>query len=147
MVNGKNDGGTGALDQMVAAAYFSKHYDSHVATMKTALKKKMDVMVEAIQAEFGTDARIHVPKGGIFVWFDLPPEIDIRKLTAPAAAEGIVFNAGPEWSADPETFKNSLRLCFALTTTEEIQQGVAKLAEVCHQVFGLPRYGRNAPRG
>lgn len=147
MVSTKNrDSGTGALDQMIAAAYFSKHFDAHVDGMQTALHEKMTVMVEAIQAEFGTMATIHEPKGGIYVWFDLPPEIDTRQLLAPAAQRGISFSAGAEWSVDPEAGRSSIRLCFALPTAEQIREGVAALADVCYETFGAPLHSRNQSR-
>jgi 2-aminoadipate transaminase len=34
--------------------------------------------------------------------------------------------------------KNRLRLCFASLSHEEINQGVAALAEVCRKEFGVP---------
>lgn len=142
----KTDGGTGALDQMVIAEYFSAHFDEHVAALTRRLKRKLDVMVEALQREFGTVADLWVPKGGIFVWVKLPEGIDVRNIAGPALARGVAFNPGPEWAVDAEPAKNWLRVCFALPTEEEIREGVRILAEVSYEVTGVPARSANVSR-
>ena len=49
--------------------------------------------------------------------------------------------------ADPETGKHSFRLCFGQPTFEQISEGVAKLADVCHEKFGVPVTRANVMRG
>jgi DNA-binding transcriptional MocR family regulator len=63
MVACKTDGGTGALEQMVLAEFCEKHFDTHVATLNKALKRKLDVLVEALGEQFGTAAEFDVPRG------------------------------------------------------------------------------------
>jgi 2-aminoadipate transaminase len=139
----KSDGGTGALDQMIACEFFSKYFDQHVDGLTRVLKDKLDCMVEAVEAEFGTHMTLFKPKGGIFLWMKLPDGVDVRKLIAPAAKAGIVFNPGPEWSLLGDGAKSHLRLCFALNTKENIREGVAKFAKVCFEETGIPPRSRN----
>ena len=63
MIACKTDSGTGALDQMIVAEYFSKHFDKHVGALSGVLKEKLDTMVEAVEREFGT-VRRHVEAEG-----------------------------------------------------------------------------------
>jgi 2-aminoadipate transaminase len=146
LLGAKTDGGTGALDQMVAAEYFSRFFDEHVGTLKTALKRKLGVMLDAIAEEFGTDAEIWTPEGGIFVWMKLPDSVDVRGFEAAALAAGVSFNAGPAWSCSIETGKSCLRLCFALPSEADIREGVATLARVCFETTGIPARGANRDR-
>ena len=105
----------------------------------TALfKTKSDAIQEALAESFGAAAEFRAPEGGIFIWVTLPKEVDTSKLFAAAQAEGVMINPGSEWVADPDTGKNSLRLCFGQPTVEQIKEGVAKLAEVCNREFGVP---------
>ncbi len=64
----KGDSGTGALDQMVVAEYFSKHFDTHLNHLNGVLHDKLNTMVEAVAREFGSAAECWHPKGGIFLW-------------------------------------------------------------------------------
>ena len=66
----------------------------------------------------------------MYLWIKLPSGVDSRKLVGPALREGVAFNPGPDWSADPEAATNYIRLCFALPSESEIWEGVEKLAQV-----------------
>ena len=134
---------TGALEQMVVAEYFSKHFQPHVDKLAGTLKEKLDTMVEAVEREFGTAVEPWLPKGGIYLWMKLPDQVDVRKLVQPALKAGIAFNPGPEWAVDGNAAKSRLRLCFALTTKEEIRDGVAAFAKVCYEEFGIPEQSGN----
>lgn len=142
----KSDGGTGAIDQMVAAEYLAAGYSDHVETLVAALRRKLAVMVEAIEREFGTTVEIVRPEGGIFVWLRFPDDLDVRRMIAPAARRGVVFNPGSEWACDPEKAKNLMRLCFALPGEDDIRAGVAELAEACYEVAGYPERSANVAR-
>ncbi|MEL7000503.1 MAG: PLP-dependent aminotransferase family protein, partial [Pseudomonadota bacterium] len=140
----KSDAGTGALEQMLVAEYFGNHFDAHLEMLKPRLKRKLDVMVEAVSREFGTAAEFTRPKGGIFFWMRIPG-VDTTKLNAAALREDLHFNPGAGWStadANPRAGE-SLRLCFALATEDQIDAGVAKLAEICRREFGVPTVSGN----
>jgi 2-aminoadipate transaminase len=142
-IKSATDSGTGALEQMVVAEYFSKHFESHVDELSATLKGKLDTMVEAVEREFGTAVEPWVPKGGIFLWLKLPDQVDTMKLVQPALKAGIAFNPGPEWAVDGAAAKSRLRLCFGLTTKEEIREGVAAFAKVCYEETGIPEQSGN----
>lgn len=141
----RNDG-PGALEQMVVAEYFSRHFDAHARRLTAGLKGKLDIMVEALEREFGTAVELQRPEGGIFLWLRLPEGVDVRALVAPAAAAGVAFNPGPEWAADPEAAAPWLRLCFALPSAGDIRDGVAAFARVCAETIGVPERSGNVTR-
>jgi 2-aminoadipate transaminase len=143
LVSLKTDGGTGSVEQMLVAEYFGKHFDSHVTALTAVLDGKLRTMIEAVEREFGSAAELFIPKGGIFLWIRLPPEVDVTKLVQPAAKRGIQFNPGPEWAVDPASAKSQLRLCFALPSKEEIRAGVAEFARVCFEETGIPAQSGN----
>ena len=142
----KGDSGTGALDQMVVAEYFSKSYDSHMGHLNGVLHEKLATMTEAVEREFGASAECWAPKGGIFLWIKLPDTVDVRKLVKPAADAGIVFNPGPEWAVSADNSFNCLRLCFAMPSKQTIKDGVAELARVCYEQTGIPIRSGNVSR-
>ena len=134
----KNDSGTGALDQMIVAEYFGKHFDTHVPHLTAVLRDRLNTMMEAVEREFGTHAELFKPQGGIFLWIKLPDAVDVTKLIKPAAEVGVAFNPGPEWSVDAASTKSYLRLCFGSATKDEINEGVKIFARVCYENTGIP---------
>jgi 2-aminoadipate transaminase len=142
----KGDSGTGALDQMIVAEYFSKNFDKHLNHLNGVLNDKLACMVEAVEREFGASAECWAPKGGIFLWIKLPEGIDTRKLMKPAAEKGIIFNEGPAWAVSPHNSTNHLRLCFAMPSKQVIRDGVAAFAQVCYEQTGIPLRSANVQR-
>jgi 2-aminoadipate transaminase len=142
----KGDSGTGALDQMIVAEYFSKNFDKHLTHLNSVLQDKLDTMVDAVEREFGSAAECWIPKGGIFLWIKLPDAVDTRALLKPAAEAGIVFNEGPAWAVSADNSKSHLRLCFAMPSKQTIRDGVAALAKVCYEQTGIPQQSGNIRR-
>ena len=143
----KRDGGTGAIDQIAVAEYATEYFASHVAGLRQTLKAKCEAMVEALEVHFGVAAEFEVPRGGIFLWVRLPDAVDTTKLAETALAEGVAVNPGADWSADPETGRHSIRLCFGNPSTEAIKEGVARLAEICRRETGIPERSANLQQG
>ena len=142
----KEDGGTGALEQMMLSEYCRNHFDDHVDKVTLLLKKKLDVMTEALEEHFGTTAEFTAPPGGIFLWVSFPDAVDAMQLASAAAARGVAINPGPDWSADAAPARSRIRLCFGNPTHQAIRDGVKVLAEVCHEEFGVPVRSGNIER-
>jgi 2-aminoadipate transaminase len=134
----KTDAGSGALEQMVLAEFCTPHFAEHVPKLTRGLRAKLETLMEALNAHFGTAAEFDDPKGGIFLWVKLPDVVDTQKLSQAALAAGVAINPGPDWSTNKAYGKSRLRLCFASPTHEAIRDGVATLAEVCRREFGVP---------
>ncbi|MBM3395210.1 MAG: PLP-dependent aminotransferase family protein, partial [Betaproteobacteria bacterium] len=97
----KNDGGTGALEQMVLAEYCNEHFDSHVKVLRAALRRKVEALMSALREQFGDEAEFEDPAGGIFLWVTLPARVDTTQLFQAAGKAGIAINPGAEWMTDP----------------------------------------------
>ena len=142
----KYDAGSGSLEQMMLAEYCSTHFDDHVSKLQGVLKGKCETIMEALNAEFGTAAEFAAPKGGIFIWVTLPDAVDTTLLAEKAGIRGVALNPGANWSADPDTGRHKMRLCFGHPSLQEIRDGVALLAEICHEEFGTPERSGNIQR-
>ena len=142
----KNDAGSGSLEQMVLAEYCTPHFATHLPELTRGLRAKLDTLIAALNEQFGTSAEFDEPKGGIFLWVKLPDHVDTMKLYQAALAAGVSINPGAEWSTDKAYAGSRLRLCFASPSHDEIREGVAKLADVCREQFGVPERSANVNR-
>jgi 2-aminoadipate transaminase len=142
----KTDAGSGALEQMVLAEYCAPHFATHVPKLTRGLRAKLETLMDALNAQFGTAAEFDDPKGGIFLWVKLPDHVDTLKLCQAALAAGVAINPGPEWSTDKSYASSRMRLCFASPSHDEIREGVAVLAEICRLEFGVPARIANVAR-
>ncbi|MEP4379357.1 MAG: PLP-dependent aminotransferase family protein [Alphaproteobacteria bacterium] len=142
----KYDGGTGALEQMLIAEYCTEHFERHVGALQGVLSAKCETIMDALDSEFGTTASYAQPKGGIFIWVNLPDAVDTSELATGALEQGVAINPGADWSADPDSGRHRLRLCFGHPSHQDIREGVARLADICHQMTGLPERSGNISR-
>ena len=133
----KTDAGSGSLEQMALAEFCKINFDPHIKTLRNELKKKSDAICNALDKYFGSTADYNKPDGGIFVWVDLPSNVDTSRLYELALKDGVAINPGNEWSIN-SSGKHKIRLCFGNPSIEEIDEGIKLLAEICQKEFGLP---------
>ena len=142
----KTDAGSGALEQMVLAEYGAQRFDDHVTGLSAVLREKAELMAASLAEQFGTQVEFTAPKGGIFMWVTFPEGVDTTSLAAAALEEGVEINPGVEWSVDPGYGRRRVRLCFGSATKQEISEGIARLADICHKHTGIPTRSGNVER-
>ena len=79
----------------------------------------------ALRREMG-EAEFVPPEGGYFMWVTLPHGTDVHALHKAAADRGVAFVKGTDFLL--EGGENTLRLAFSGVTTEQIDDGVTRLA-------------------
>ncbi len=133
----KTDAGSGSLEQMALAEFCKINFDTHIKILRNELKKKSDTICNALDKYFGSTADYNKPVGGIFVWINLPNNVDTSRLYELALKDGVAINPGNEWSIN-SSGNHKIRLCFGNPSIEEIDEGVKILAEICKKEFGIP---------
>jgi 2-aminoadipate transaminase len=73
--------------------------------------------------------RWNTPRGGMFLWAELPKGMDASAVLARAVEQNVAFVPGaPFFAANP--VKEALRLAFVTVPPVRIEEGVARLAGV-----------------
>jgi len=142
----KNDGGSGAIEQMILADFCKNNYKIHVDELVKELERKCELMMQCLEIEFGSIAEFTKPVGGIFIWITFPDIINTDQLFKVASEKSIVLNPGSEWVSKPENGMNKIRLCFANPTDKVIKDGIKNLAQICFNEFGIPITRANLKR-
>jgi 2-aminoadipate transaminase len=100
--------------------------DRSIETVKAALAERADTLAAALAREL-PEAEFVAPQGGYFMWLTLPEGTDVDALFAAAAERGVAFVKGSDFVLDGPA--NTLRLAYSGVTPEQINTGVARLAE------------------
>ena len=86
-------------------------------------------MIEAIERHFPSEAKSTRPEGGLFLWVELPENLDGAELLEAALKERVAFVPGaPFFAADAKS--NFIRLNFSNSKPERIEEGIARLGKV-----------------
>jgi DNA-binding transcriptional MocR family regulator len=107
-----------------------------IETVKTALAERVERLSAALEREL-PDARFTPPEGGYFMWVELPEGTDVDGLFTAAAERGVAFVKGTDFLLDGGG--NTLRLAYSGVTTDQIDEGVARLAEAYRAQRGQPQ--------
>jgi len=99
--------------------------DSSIETVKEALRDRLGTLAAALDREL-PDARFTPPVGGYFLWVDFPENVNVDALFAAAQNGGVVFVKGTDFLL--KGGRNSLRLAYSGVGSDEIDEGVSRLA-------------------
>lgn len=142
----KTDAGSGALEQMVLAEFLPNNFDAHVSSLLPMLQEKADTLCASLDEHFGASVQYERPTGGIYLWVTLPDSVDTDRLFHAALKKGVEINPGSQWTVDGAANKHRMRLCFGHPSVDNIRDGIAILAQVCFEEFGLPIRSGNVER-
>jgi 2-aminoadipate transaminase len=110
--------------------------DRSIGTVKEALRARRDATTAALDKHL-PDARYVTPEGGYFLWVDLPEGTDVAALAAGAADRGVVFEQGSGFML--EGGESSLRLAYSAVPPDQIEEGVARIAEAYRELHAPAR--------
>jgi 2-aminoadipate transaminase len=97
-----------------------------IETVRAALEQRANALANALHRDL-PEAEFLTPQGGYFMWVTLPEGTDVRVLHHAAAERGVSFVNGTDFLL--EGGQNALRLAYSGVTPEQIEAGVARLAE------------------
>ncbi|MEZ4862023.1 MAG: PLP-dependent aminotransferase family protein [Caldilineaceae bacterium] len=126
----KSGGSVNTFAAFAVHRYVTGQLAGHIEEINDIQRGKRDAMLAALEAHFGgTGSTWSKPKGGLFIWLQLPAGADavaVRDKVLETADVG--YLPGPGFSPDGVSGRNCLRLCFGYNTPAEIGEGIAKLA-------------------
>ena len=139
MLASKIDVGTNMVTPLMVADFLENNYEEHIETVRDMLHRKRDVLIASVREHFGPTVDFYEPRGGMLMWFKFPEGIDTSKPLEAAKKEGVIYNPGADWSADPKNHgSNYIRICYGLPSEDQIRGGIERLARVFHQEVGIP---------
>ena len=122
---------------MVAANRFMEmvDIDAHIAVIRSAYKKKKDLMLDIICETFPKNVSYTNPQGGLFTWLTLPENID----TAALMKERVLPEAKVAYVPGADFFpvvveKNHCRVNFSYMPEDKIVSGISQLGKILKEV-------------
>ena len=128
--------GVPIVQAAVAEFVTSGGYDRHLTRLRKTLRKRRDVMLEALAREMPEGSTWTRPDGGYQVWVEVPEPIDTRLLLADCARAGLLFAPGHLFHQSGQSLGHAsrgLRLTTALADSDEIARGIAILGQATKQ--------------
>ena len=114
----------GAVAEYCAAGDF----DRGLERVRPKLEERKDALVAALVAHLDGRFEFRAPEGGYFLWGRLDG-VDCDALLPKATEAGVPFVKGSDFFADGSG-RDHLRLAFSAVKPEEMDEGIARLAQL-----------------
>ena len=88
-------------------------------------------MLKALDTHMPQSVTYTRPEGGLFLWCTLPPQISLSAFVEQASAHDVFVVPGTAFNCDENAPSQSFRLNYSTPTNDEIEKGIAILADLC----------------
>ncbi|MDD3078795.1 MAG: PLP-dependent aminotransferase family protein [Paludibacter sp.] len=107
---------------------------SYIDKVRTEYKKRAEAMTAALQKYLPDGVTFTVPRGGFYIWLQLPENVDSTDVLKKAIEKGTVFVSGKTF--DPAGKKNNfIRLSYCNTPVEKINKGIPIVADAIREMM------------
>lgn len=122
---------TNRVGQWWAAQFLANpDYPAHLERLRARYRAQRDIMAAALARHFRDIGDWEIPAGGLFFWVKLRQMCDTRALLTAALARNVAFMPGEPFYTEQDAPRGVLRLNFSHASAEQIDQGIATLAQV-----------------
>jgi 2-aminoadipate transaminase len=127
-------GGANPFAAQVVAEYCRAGcLDPHIAELRQVYRRRCEVTLQALERYMPAGVTWTHPRGGFFIWLTLPEGVSVGPLREAARTQGVLFAPGTGFFANGDGERN-LRLAFSFVPPDEIEQGVAILAQAIREM-------------
>lgn len=136
LVKGATDLSTPGTTQRECAMYMENYdFEGHIRENCELYAKRRDAMCEAIKKYFPENVKCTYPHGGLFLWVELPEDMDARKLFAACIANNVAYVPGDSFFPASKK-KNFFRLNFSYNDEAVVEEGIKRLGEAIKSYKG-----------
>ena len=103
--------------------------DAHIARLQAIYREKANHMMARLDGLGGAVSYVR-PEGGMFIWAKLPDEVPVGEFARRCLEKKLAVVPGSAFYTDSAVEQPFVRLNFSTPTKEQIDRGVAVMAEV-----------------
>lgn len=123
------------LAQMEIAKYLELYdIDAHIEKIRAVYKKRRDLAVETMAAEFPDSVKFTRPQGGLFAWVELPAKINARDVLEKCLEQNVAFVPGGAFFPHGGR-ENTFRINFSNMPEDRIIEGMKRVGTVLRQMI------------
>jgi 2-aminoadipate transaminase len=126
-------GSSSFLGRVIAQTIRSGDLDRHVDRLRKVYNRKLERVEDALRRHCASYCTWQSPRGGFFLWLDLPTTLPVADVAKAAWDRGVIVGQGAGFFADGKP-TNHLRLAFSYVAMEEIEEGIHRLGEAMAEV-------------
>lgn len=125
-----------SFSQVIADKFVRSGFiDKYVGEVRLEYKKRALAMFECLEKSLPSYVKWNKPRGGFYIWLQLPQGTDSTEILKKAIEKGTVFVTGKTF--DPDGNRNDcMRISYCNTDVEAINKGIPIIAQAIKEVCG-----------
>lgn len=125
-----------SFSQVIADKFLRTGFiDKYVGEVRLEYKKRALAMFECLEKSLPSYVKWNKPRGGFYIWLQLPQGTDSTEILKKAIEKGTVFVTGKTF--DPDGNRNDcMRISYCNTDVEAINKGIPIIAQAIKEVCG-----------
>ncbi len=127
---------TPVFSQMLVDMWMKQNdVDAHIEKIRGIYREKLNLMCDLIDSELGDFVKYVRPEGGLFVWCELPENVDMLDFVQECVANKVAVVPGSAFMINDEN-TNCFRMNFSTPSKEKIVEGMKILGKVKEKYIG-----------
>ena len=103
---------------------------------KIVYKSKLEIVLKLIDEYFPKNISVTSPKGGMFIWIQLPESFDFKLINAELLNEKVGVVPGEEFYVHADSKKsNTFRINFTQEKKKKIEKGIIKIGKILNHQY------------
>lgn len=120
--------GDHALEIAIAELIEDDELGRHTRKMRRIYLARRDALADALHEHLGDRVSFHTPTGGMALWADFTPSLDVDRWCKRAFDRGVIFQPGSMFCLAPRRLA-AARFGYGASTEAEIRLAVRRLAQ------------------
>ncbi len=127
---------TPVFSQMLVDKWMEQNdVNAHIEKIREIYRRKLNLMCDLIDNELGDFVKYVRPEGGLFVWCELPENVDMLEFVKECIANKVAVVPGTAFMINDEQ-TNCFRMNFSTPSDEKIVEGMKILGKVKEKYIG-----------
>ena len=127
---------TPVFSQMLVDKWMEQYdLEAHIEKIRAIYRRKLNLMCDLIDSELGDFVKYVRPEGGLFVWCELPENVDMLEFVKECIANKVALVPGTAFMINDE-HTNCFRMNFSTPSDEKIVEGMKILGKVKEKYIG-----------
>ncbi len=128
---------TSTFNQALASEYLAGgHMQAQLPKIVELYRPRLDAMLDAMEKYFPKVFNWTKPEGGMFIWVEGPPGMDLDPIYHQAVAEKVAFVPGKHFFAVAGKGKETMRLNYTVKDEKTIQGAIRILGGILDRALG-----------
>lgn len=124
---------TDSFAQRITAKYMELYdMEEHINQIKAVYKERCAAMLSCVETFFPKNLSYSKPEGGLFIWVELPEDIDSTHIFTECLKNNVACVPGTPFFPNG-TKKSTFRLNFSNMSKEKIIEGMKRIGEVLNR--------------